>query len=183
VPTALSGLGAPAKMSEMEEANNEVKEAPRDTTLLLAETNGNRSDDYANESDVELEDGDVLGKYTFDHAVEHLGFGRFHWQLLFLCGVGYFAEITELVIVGFVAPAIEKVSRARLSFCARRNPLTSSELILLSPPPAHRTCRCRPWSMACWARPPSLEWQRARFSGDTFRIGSGGRYPSRSQFG
>lgn len=46
--------------------------------------------------------------YTMDEVVEEIGFGRFHWQLVFLCGVGYFAEITELVVVSFVAPSIQK---------------------------------------------------------------------------
>lgn len=46
--------------------------------------------------------------YTMDEVVEVIGFGTFHWKLLFLCGVGYFAEITELVVVSFVAPSIQK---------------------------------------------------------------------------
>lgn len=46
--------------------------------------------------------------YTMDEVVEEIGFGKFHWQLVFLCGVGYFAEITELVVVSFVAPSIQK---------------------------------------------------------------------------
>jgi len=46
--------------------------------------------------------------YTLDDIVERIGFGRFHWKLLVLCGVGYFAEITELVVVSFVAPSIQK---------------------------------------------------------------------------
>ena len=46
--------------------------------------------------------------YTMDEVVEEIGFGRFHWNLVFLCGVGYFSEITELVVVSFVAPSIQK---------------------------------------------------------------------------
>lgn len=45
---------------------------------------------------------------TMDDVVEHIGFGAFHWKLLWLCGVGYFAEITELVVVSFVAPSIQR---------------------------------------------------------------------------
>lgn len=46
--------------------------------------------------------------YTLDDIVERIGFGRFHWKLVVLCGVGYFAEITELVVVSFIAPSIQK---------------------------------------------------------------------------
>ncbi len=46
--------------------------------------------------------------YTMDEVVEVIGFGTFHWKLVLLCGVGYFAEITELVVVSFVAPSIQK---------------------------------------------------------------------------
>lgn len=46
--------------------------------------------------------------YTMDEVVEEIGFGAFHWKLTFLCGVGYFAEITELVVVSFVAPSIAR---------------------------------------------------------------------------
>ena len=85
------------------EADEMEEDSQKDTTVLLSGGN-NFSDTYGGGDD----ESTLEGKYTFDRAVEHLGFGRFHWQLLFLCGVGYFAEITELVIVGFVAPAIEK---------------------------------------------------------------------------
>lgn len=50
----------------------------------------------------------LQGTYTFADAVEHIGFGRFHVMLLFLCGFGWFAEISELVIMSFVAPQIQK---------------------------------------------------------------------------
>ena len=45
--------------------------------------------------------------FTFQEAVEKIGFGTFHVMLVFLCGFGWFAEITELVIMSFVAPQIE----------------------------------------------------------------------------
>jgi len=53
-------------------------------------------------------DCDTLTVMTMDDVVEHIGFGAFHWKLLWLCGVGYFAEITELVVVSFVAPSIQR---------------------------------------------------------------------------
>ncbi|QDZ22269.1 MFS general substrate transporter [Chloropicon primus] len=88
------------------------EEVQRDTVRLLSGANGSSSEKYVLEDDEDeeskLDEWGLDGRYTFDHAVEHMGFGRFHWKLLMLCGVGYFAEITELVIVGFVAPAIEK---------------------------------------------------------------------------
>jgi putative MFS transporter len=46
--------------------------------------------------------------YTFHDAVEFIGFGRFHVMLIILCGFGWFAEITELVIMSFVAPQIQQ---------------------------------------------------------------------------
>ena len=62
---------------------------------------------YSEEGASPLE-ADGYDGYTMDQAVERMGFGKFHWQLLLLCGVGYFAEITELVIVAFVASAIQR---------------------------------------------------------------------------
>lgn len=92
----------------------ETEESHNDTTTLLSGSVTSSSDKYTvgRRRSLEEEGGlggdDNDGEYTFDEAVEHMGFGKFHWKLLILCGVGYFAEITELVIVGFVAPAIEK---------------------------------------------------------------------------
>jgi len=94
----------------------ETEESHNDTTILLSGSVTSSSGKYTvgRRRSLEEEGGlggdDNDGEYTFDEAVEHMGFGKFHWKLLILCGVGYFAEITELVIVGFVAPAIEKVS-------------------------------------------------------------------------
>ena len=47
-------------------------------------------------------------EFTMEEVVDFIGFGRFHWKLIFLCGVGYFAEITELVVVSFVAPSVQR---------------------------------------------------------------------------
>lgn len=103
---------AMARSSELRAVELEEEEVQRDTTLLLPGGDGTSSERYdlggSPEEDDGIVEGFVEGKYTFDHAVEHMGFGRFHWHLLFLCGVGYFAEITELVVVGFIAPAVEK---------------------------------------------------------------------------
>merc|ERR1711981_271268 len=46
--------------------------------------------------------------YTFGEAVDYIGFGRFHAMLVVLCGFGWFSEISELVIMSFVAPQISK---------------------------------------------------------------------------
>mmetsp|Transcript_1358 Transcript_1358/g.3829 ORF Transcript_1358/g.3829 Transcript_1358/m.3829 type:complete len:489 (-) Transcript_1358:1381-2847(-) len=54
------------------------------------------------------EEGVERRTFTFEEGVEHIGFGRFHVFLMIVCGVGWFAEILELVIMAFVAPAIEK---------------------------------------------------------------------------
>ena len=45
--------------------------------------------------------------FTFEEGVEFIGFGRFHVFLMIACGFGWFAEILELVIMAFVAPAIQ----------------------------------------------------------------------------
>src|SRR5690554_2357495 len=69
--------------------------SPRDTQSL---TNSHEQEQTRFES-VQYEDGP---SYTLEHAINHLGFGNFQWYLMFLCGVGYFAEITELVVLSFV---------------------------------------------------------------------------------
>lgn len=70
------------------------------TTTPVEETPDNEQNTRNEEEEEEL--------LTMDQVVEEIGFGKFHWHLLFLCGVGYFAEITELVVVSFVAPSIQK---------------------------------------------------------------------------
>jgi len=65
-------------------------------------------DRISNDDDSSIAAASTTTALTMDQVVEHIGFGRFHWNLVFLCGVGYFAEITELVVVSFVAPSIQR---------------------------------------------------------------------------
>lgn len=51
---------------------------------------------------------DTCSVMTMEEVVDAIGFGNFHRKLMLLCGVGYFAEITELVVVSFVAPSIQR---------------------------------------------------------------------------
>lgn len=63
---------------------------------------------HSSSDDDEQTNYSPTSEMTMDEVVEAIGFGTFHWKLLFLCGVGYFAEITELVVVSFVAPSIQR---------------------------------------------------------------------------
>ena len=54
------------------------------------------------------EEGREEQTFTFQEAVDVIGFGRFHVLLMVLCAFGWFAEITELVINGFVAPSVQR---------------------------------------------------------------------------
>lgn len=44
--------------------------------------------------------------WTFDHAIEQVGFGRFQKRLMILCGLGWAADAMEVLLISFALPAI-----------------------------------------------------------------------------
>lgn len=43
---------------------------------------------------------------TLQDAIDHVGFGRFQWRLLLVCGVTWAADAAEILLIAFALPAI-----------------------------------------------------------------------------
>ena len=101
--TAQTTMESPPKRSDSNNVTFDVK-PPQEHGIGAADDD----DGGSSEESSSLSSFDGQSHYTMDEVVEVIGFGAFHWKLVLLCGVGYFAEITELVVVSFVAPSIQK---------------------------------------------------------------------------
>lgn len=44
--------------------------------------------------------------YSFDQAIERIGFGRFQVKLMVICGLGWAADAMEVLLISFALPAI-----------------------------------------------------------------------------
>lgn len=64
------------------------------------------SDEYSEEKDSDGEE-DHGPSYSLDDAIEHLGFGRFHVQLVLLAGLATIADTIEIMMVAILAPELK----------------------------------------------------------------------------
>lgn len=50
--------------------------------------------------------GVMMHSYTYDQALDHIGFGRFQRRLLWYCGFGWAADGMEVLLVSFALPSM-----------------------------------------------------------------------------